>query len=146
MIIREAEIKDSIDVFYWRNDQLSCDMSINNKKISIKDHQKWYQSILKDSLRKLYIGEDSDKKIGICRFDYNELDNCSEVSINLNPKMRGKNLSYEFLINSIKKYLEKTPCKLKARIKKENKASLKIFEKCGFIYFAKDNNFNYLEK
>jgi UDP-2,4-diacetamido-2,4,6-trideoxy-beta-L-altropyranose hydrolase len=146
MIIKDAEIIDSIDLFEWRNDQLSCCMSKNNKKLTIKEHEIWFKGSLKNPLRKLYVGIDSNGKIGVCRFDYDELDNCSEISINLNPKMRGKNLSYEFLNNSIKKYVANNSCKLKATIKKENKASLKIFEKSGFLYFAEDSNFFYLRK
>ncbi len=146
MKIRDAEIDDSFDLFEWRNDQSSRDMSITNKKITREEHEVWYQNSLKNPLRKLYIGLDLNEKIGICRFDYNELDNCSEVSINLNPKMRGKNLAYQFLFGSIKKYILDRPCKLKAIIKKENKASLKIFERCNFIYVVEDDNFYYLLK
>jgi len=146
MIIKDAEIIDSIDLFEWRNDQLSCCMSKNNKKLTIEEHEIWYQDSLKNPSRKLYIGIDSNEKIGICRFDYDELDNYSEISINLNPKMRGKNLSYEFLNNAIKKYATNNHYKLKATIKKENKASLKIFEKSGFLYFSEDSNFFYLRK
>jgi RimJ/RimL family protein N-acetyltransferase len=146
MKIRNAESYDSVDVFEWRNDQLSCHMFVNNKKVTREEHEIWFQSSLRNPLKKLYIGIDSNEKIGICRFDYDESNNSSEVSINLNPKMRNKNLSYQFLVSSIKKYTLENPCTLKATIKKENKASLKIFEKCVFVYFAEDDDFYYLSK
>lgn len=146
MKIRDAESCDSVDVFEWRNDQLSCHMFVSNKKVTREEHEIWYQSSLSNPLRKLYIGIYSNEKIGICRFDYDESDNSSEVSVNLNPKMRNKNLSYEFLVSSIKKYTLENPCTLKAIIKKENKASLKIFERCVFVYFSEDDNFYYLNK
>jgi RimJ/RimL family protein N-acetyltransferase len=146
MKIRDAENCDSLDVFEWRNDQLSSHMFVNNREVTREEHEIWYQSSLKNPLRKLYIAIDSNEKIGICRFDYDELDNCSEVSINLNPKMRNKNLSYKFLVSSIKRYSLTNIWRLKARIKKENKASLKIFKKCGFVYSDEDDNFFYLHK
>jgi L-amino acid N-acyltransferase YncA len=146
MKIRDAKNCDSLDVFEWRNDQLSCHMFVNNREVTIEEHEIWYQSSLKNPLRKLYIAIDSNEKIGICRFDYDELDNCSEVSINLNPKMRNKNLSYKFLVSSIKTYSQVNTCRLKAKIKKENKASLKIFKKSGFVCSAEDDNFYYLNK
>jgi len=53
MIIKDAKIIDSIDLFEWRNDQLSCCMSKNNKKLTIKEHEIWFQGSLKNPLRKL---------------------------------------------------------------------------------------------
>ena len=145
-MIKDCGINDLVDILAWRNDPLSCSMSINDKKIGTEEHEKWFQESLINPFKKMYIGENSDGKIGICLFDYDNLDNFSEVSINLNPKMRGKNLSYELLSNCIKIYIKNNSYKLKATIKKENLASLKIFKKCEFYPFGGDDNFYYLTK
>ena len=143
MIIRDAEIGDLSNTLVWRNDPLSCSMFITDKKVDLEEHNKWFKNSLTNPLRTLYIGLTLDKKVGICRFDYDGSTNCSEVSINVNPLMRGRNLSYDFLKNSIKRYLalrEKNKCSLTATIKKENKAGTKLFEKCGFKLIDEDDN------
>ena len=132
IIIRNAEITDSTDVLEWKNDSLSSYMSVISKKIDSREHDKWFKSSLNNPLRTLYIGIISDKKIGICRFDYDKIAISSEVSINLNPQMRGQNLSYNFLVYSIQKYRKTNKYSLTAVIKKENKISINLFKKCGF--------------
>ena len=44
-------------------------------------------------------------KIGICRFDFNEKDSSSEVSINMNPEMRSLGFGKRFLFQCIEVYL-----------------------------------------
>lgn len=146
MKIRDAEISDLMDVFAWRNDPLSCSMFINDKNVDIDEHEKWFQNSLINPERTLYIGTTVDTKVGICRFDYDQSTNCAEVSINLNPQMRGNSLSYKLLNNSISKYLENASYELKAAIKKENQASINIFEKCGFIRVKENDHFYFFIK
>ena len=57
----------------------------------------------------------------------------AETSINLNPAMRGKNLSVSLLNLTIKKFLKKHTFTLNASIKKNNNKSISLFKKCGFI-------------
>ena len=82
---------------------------------------------------KIETDNESKKINSICRFDFNASENCAEVSINLNPEMRGKGLASKLLFHSIKKYREGNLIQLKATIKKENIASIKIFKKCDFV-------------
>ena len=146
MIIRNAEIGDLKDVFSWRNDSLSCSMFFNNEGVSIEDHEVWFKTSLLSPSRFLYIGCISEKKIGICRFDFDIIENKAEISINLNPQMRGKRLSLKFLSNAIEKFREINNCKLFAIIKKENEGSIRIFQKCNFLKTKEINNFYLFEK
>jgi len=88
MKIKEADNSDSLDVFEWRNDPISCQMFISNNKVTLEEHKKWYESSLTNPLRKIYIGILTDEKVGICRFDIDAKMTSAEVSINLNPTMR----------------------------------------------------------
>ncbi|MBE3024361.1 GNAT family N-acetyltransferase [Janthinobacterium sp. GW458P] len=146
MKIKDADINDSLDVFTWRNDPVSCQMFISNNVVTLEEHKKWFESSLTNQLRKIYIGIVNEGKVGICRFDTDKKMSGAEVSINLNPSMRGKNLAYDFLANSIEKYRTSNTIKLTATIKKENKASLRIFERYGFIKIDEDDNFFYLTR
>ena len=146
MIIKDADPSDLLDVFAWRNDPISCQMFISNNKVTLKDHKKWFESSLINPLRKIYIGIYKDEKVGICRFDLDQLKSIAEVSINLNPKMRGKNLSCHLLSDSIKTYKKCNQIKLMATIMKGNKASLTIFQKCDFSIVDEDNYYYYLKE
>ena len=60
----------------------------------------------------------------------------AEVSINLNPSMRGLGLATELLACSIEAYNKDHYCDLVAKVKPENEKSLRIFKKVGFTVVA----------
>tara|TARA_B100000575_G_C22974994_1_gene562764 strand:+ start:132 stop:581 length:450 start_codon:yes stop_codon:yes gene_type:complete len=141
MIIRTAQKEDSLDILNWRNDYKSYTMSLSNKKVGIKEHEEWFSNSLNDPNKKIFIGLIENVKIGVCRFDYYKDQNFSEVSINLNPAVRGRRYSYKFLSDSIKIYKKINSSILRASINKENIASIKIFEKCNFVKVSNDKKF-----
>jgi L-amino acid N-acyltransferase YncA len=141
--IRDADNSDLLDLFTWRNDPISCLMSTNTN-VTLEEHKAWLEKSFKNPLRIIYIGVMENEKIGVCRFDIDILRTKTEVSINLNPDMRRKNLSYNLLSESIKRYKKNTQIKLTAKIKKENNASLKIFQKCGFAIINENIDFYHL--
>lgn len=143
MIIRNANISDIIDIYRWRNDPLSRSMFIDSKLLSIDNHKTWFKETLEDPNKKIYIGIFKGKKIGVTRFDFDKRKTFTEVSINLNPLMRGKNLSLKLLSKSISLFQKNTSTKLKATIKNENLSSLKIFKKLGFKQFYKNKKYQY---
>jgi RimJ/RimL family protein N-acetyltransferase len=120
-------------------------MFVNENIVTLEDHQTWFQHSLVSSFRKLYIGVIAEEKVGVCRFDYSEKKNCAEVSITLNPFMREKKLSHELLFFSIKKYHEVFCYKLHATVKRNNLASLKIFQKNNFVQYHEDDKFYFLQ-
>lgn len=148
MKIRNINKVDLLDLFNWRNDHVTRSMSINQNKISFKEHEEWFLNSFNKSDRKIYIGLLNKIKVGVCRFDYNKENNISEVSINMNPLMRKKKLSNEFLNKSIKSYIKDIHYNpiLLARINKKNSRSLNIFEKNEFIKTNEVENFFYYEK
>ena len=132
---------DSKDIFEWRNDPLSRSMSIDNQEVGIEEHNNWFESSLINPSKFLYIGMLLDKKVGICRFDHGTLSGCAKVSINLNPLMRGRNLSGTFLTGAIEKYREAHKVSLTAIVRKENGASVRLFRKSGFKSEGEDETF-----
>jgi UDP-2,4-diacetamido-2,4,6-trideoxy-beta-L-altropyranose hydrolase len=141
MIIRLANLSDSSDILEWRNDPLSCAMFKNNTKVELAEHERWFKRSLSDPSKSFYLGLVAEKKIGVCRFDYDNVKTVSEVSINLNPLMRGQNFSFHFLMASINKYTEEHDISLSATIKTENKRSIHLFEKCGFEMINQNDDF-----
>lgn len=141
----QASISDSNDIYEWRNDKLTRQMSSTPDIISWETHRDWYINALTNPDCYIYIGYlNRNEKLGMCRFDIEINKNFAEISININPNMRGNKLSTKLLLLSIQTFNKKLQLKLKAKIKKENKISLRIFKECGFVLDREDNDFYHL--
>ena len=144
LILVDAEFSDCEDLWIWRNDPYSREMSLEIGKISWDSHRKWFQNCLKDRKKKIFIGKTlNGEKIGMCRFDNDKKTKEVEVSINLAKKFRGKKFSQLFLKNAIELFTKTKNFTLKATIKKKNLASIKCFTNCGFEFINEDNKNNY---
>ena len=143
MIVREVIEADSEDIFLWRNDPYSRSMSKKPKIIEKSTHIKWFNDIIKNKNSYLYIGLLNNTKVGVVRFDCDLEIKKSLVSINLNPKMRGRGLSSDLLSTAIKKLLKIHKLTLCASIKKGNLISKKIFQKCGFNEIKTVDGYDY---
>ena len=145
--IRNAKENDTKDIFEWRNDEITREMSHSSEIIEWENHCKWFLSSLDSKNSVLLICEDnSSEKIAIIRFDIFE--SYSINSINLNPAQRGKGLSKSCLIRSIeffsKEYIEIK--NLIAEIKEDKIASQKTFLGIGFIKYNLENNIGFYKK
>ena len=133
--IRLAKIEDSKDIFKWRNDFHTRKMFHSSKIVEWNEHKKWFEKNLMNRKVSLLICTNmKEEKVGVIRFDVS--DNVAEVSINLNPTMRGKAKASECLkksINFVKRYSPNLKV-INAEIKDINLASKKTFEKVGFVF------------
>lgn len=59
---------------------------------------------MNDKNQFVYVGIEEEERIGICRFNLDETNKVAEVSVNLNPKMRGKNYGFQLLHLSRQKF------------------------------------------
>ena len=148
MIIQKIKKKDLLDIWLWRNDKISIYFSKNKKKISLESHSNWFRRNLTNKKIKSYIGflikKNEKKKVGVVRFDIKK--KYALVSINLNPIMRGKGLSYVFLEEAINKFLKFKKIQLIAEIKKNNSASINCFLKNKFCFLKAKNNYNFYQR
>ncbi len=143
--IRNAVYDDLLDTWCWYTDISTRKMSGNKDSIDFDKHKSWFYESLNSPERLLFIGVDhNNNNIGLSRFDL--LDpGVAKVSITLNPEMRGKKLSSPFLQESINEFSLNDTHKFIATIRKENISSIRCFEKVGFVFSHKDNEFNYYE-
>jgi len=148
MIVQRVKKKDLLDIWIWRNDAKTIFFSKNKKKISLKKHKQWFSKALYNSKIKFYIGaifyKKKEIKVGIVRFDIKK--RYALVSINLNPRMRGKKLSNLLLSAATKKFLEFRKMRLVSEIKKKNLASISCFLKNDFLFFKSKNQYNFYQK
>ena len=122
-------------IWKWRNDPITRKMSVNSEEVSWEEHSTWYENVLLDKCRKLYIGEEEGIPIGVIRFDKCDDEYAYEVSINISPVSRKKGFGKELLTHGIKKLLKEVEnCKyVRAEVKKDNESSNKLFKSFGFI-------------
>ena len=143
--IRNVKISDSIDILNWRNDPLTRSMSINSDIISLNNHNEWFERVINNSYNVSYIGILEKSKIGVCHFHLNSDEKIFEVSINLNPSMRGKGLGFQFLTKSIAQFSKLHRGRILARVKNFNISSLKLFNACGFKVVNSSNSITQFE-
>ena len=138
--IRAADKSGCKDVYAWRSDIVSRTMFFNSNIPTYEEHFHWFNSSLNNTDRKLYIGEIGSTKIGVCRFDHDAKSELVEVSINMNPKCRGRGYGKRLLAASISAFQKVNKSEFLSKIKPENLASLKIFKSVGFqeISFKED--------
>ncbi len=138
-----ASFEDAEDIGRWRNDARTRSMSISTAFVEKNAHERWFRNALSDARRTLFIGlaADDSTKIGMCRFDLDADGSAAEVSINLNPVMRGKGWAKSLLRESAARYLLEHAVCLKATVRRQNAAAIRCFLDCGFHLRAEDSEY-----
>lgn len=129
--VRKVVEEDWEILLEWVNDPITRKKSFSSRLISVKEHQRWLNSILENPQILFYILENSENiPVSQVRIDEN-----GEISIAVSPLQRGKGYGTESLVCVID-YLQKQGFnkKIIAHIKEDNPASSKIFEKAGFVF------------
>lgn len=139
LYFREAIIEDCEDIFQWRNNKITRDMSISSEIVKYNEHVEWFKSTLNDPHEVCLFFKDQlvNLKLGIVRFQLDKKMVTGLISINLSPESRGKNYAKPCLTNAIS-FLKKNfiNCRaLYAEIKVDNIPSIKTFEGLDFQLF-----------
>lgn len=147
LLFRRAQIKDLKLTFGWANDPESRAMSFNTSMIPFEDHSRWFQKRVdtQGEKQELLIAILGEKPVGQIRFDLEG--DVAEISYMIDKEYRGQGFGKKIISEGI------MACSLRpegyiAQVKKENVASCRIFESCGFEkveegsiikYFKADN-------
>lgn len=138
VVIRRARPRDSRRLYSWRNDEQARRASASTDPIPWAEHRLWFQRSLQQEDRWLYIATSPvflgcGPAVGMCRFDLIDPDT-AEVSVNLNPRYRGKGLGLRILDAAIARWQsdEPTPRSILAKVRPGNAASVKTFLRAGF--------------
>ena len=138
-IIRKAESFDCKEIWIWRNDPLTIKMFKNQKKVTWPEHRMWYTRAIRNKKCLFLIGQEDENKIGTVRFDIK--DKYSDISINLNPKFRGKGLSKWLLKESCSIFFKNFDKEIIAEVKKINISSISSFKGVGFCLKMESDDF-----
>jgi RimJ/RimL family protein N-acetyltransferase len=128
--------EDSKEIFDWRNNLVTREMSHSTAPVDWEGHCKWFKSTLQNESRCLLmcLSATNKDKVAVVRFDID--DDFATISINLSPDKRGKGLAKACLLSAID-YLYRNFSSIKyleAEIKSINILSQKIFERIGFCF------------
>ena len=144
---RCAEKSDSVDIFNWRNDPITREMSNTLHSLGWEEHCKWFASSLSSESCLLVICEVTDPpaRVAVVRFDVEH--EKAVISINLPPIARGKGLAKNCLKAAITLFRHLFPyvLSINAEIKDINLASKHTFEGVGFSFIKERKNFQYYQ-
>ena len=142
--VRPADMGDSNNIFKWRNHESIRSISRNSKKISKKQHEEWFKSVLESNKHDLLICMCGVDSIGVVRFDIEE--NAAEISIYLIPDKKLTGFGGGLLMAAENWIAENRPdlTEISACAYDQNQASRNLFIHSGYsirkIYFHKKVN------
>lgn len=132
LYLRNASIEDLEITYTWANHPHTRQYTFNQKFISPEEHSNWFIKKIseKNCVYKLLVL--GDKPVGSIRFDINGDEGL--ISYLVAPNKTGKGLGTKLLELSVLglENERKDIKSIKGLVKKENIASIKIFEKSGF--------------
>jgi RimJ/RimL family protein N-acetyltransferase len=103
-------------------------------EIPWEDHCAWYQQAARDPDKTILIACTTEGPACMVRFDHLG-DGEAEISINMNPAVRGRGLGKHVLTEACAYGFERLGTRrLQARIKPTNAPSLRLFEGAGFVF------------
>lgn len=128
--LRKVTENDIQKIYEWRNHPEIRKFMFNSDKIKSEDHVSYWKKRLADPELFSFIIMSEGRGIGFVKFD--KMENGYDIGIVLDPSEQKKGLGTEAISIAIKKAKEFGIKKLIVRVKPENMASQKIFEKNDF--------------
>jgi RimJ/RimL family protein N-acetyltransferase len=143
VFLRPAETADWARLWAWRNDPQTRENFEYGDAVSLAEHMRWLEAVLKDANTRLYVGlqDGTGASVGTCRvMRAQHLPDAAlpalDCSVTVEPRYRGRGFA-EPLITAMCRELADDDefCRygLVARIKHGNWASIRAFAACGFV-------------
>ena len=147
LYLREA-VKEDMDLLYqWVNDPEVRRNAFHTEQIPYDTHKKWFENVLKDRNVLQYILMEEyhgvTKEIGQIRLSLDK--DRAVIGYSIAEEMRGKGFGSRMVQMAEEKLKEARQeiVVLEAQVKYENKASSKVFEKCGYTVCRKKKYIQY---
>ena len=129
--LKHGSEKEIISLYNWQTYPGNRKFARNPETPTLEEHRSWYKSMQLSNHHQLYFLYFENIPLGYARIDFNDK---SEISIMTSFAFQGLGIGKEIL-NKVRSQTDKD---LFAFINPNNKASIKIFTKCGYRYL-KDN-------
>ena len=130
--LRNATAEDKDLLFHWANDPVVRSCSFNQEPIPYESHIEWFDRIMKDPSVKQFILMKDYTAVGQVRLSI--IDDEAEIGYSIAPDARGCGYGSSIIRLVTELVKEQFPqiCRLVAKVKPENSASIKIFERQCF--------------
>ncbi len=127
--LRKALYSDMDILYDWRNEKRTRDNSFHSSFVLYDEHKKWFETMMKSADIVQYIMEEENLPVGQVRLNiHNEM---AQISYSIASEYRYKGYGHKIIRLIKDKVLKEHPQikKLVAKVKFDNIASQKIFEK-----------------
>lgn len=125
--------RDCLTLWQWVNHPDVRKASFSGQEIGWNEHNEWFARKLRDEQCQWIIYEDEESAVGTVRVDaISALE--GEISLTIAPEYRGQGLAPHLLKRAVRQLFASTALsRIRALIKPENTASVRAFERAGFI-------------
>lgn len=139
--LRQANLSDAKILFDLRNHPKVREKSHNTDIIDFDTHQKWLDKIVLDASKVVYIAEKEGNFIGMVRFE--KINDVYLMSWAISPKFQGQGFGKEVVRHAAKTMSDDA---IRAEIKQDNLASIKIAEYIGMKLIKTSGNILFYQK
>ena len=127
--LKSADINDADLLFSWANDMDVRRNSFHQETIAYDDHIRWLSGKLSADDCQILIASLNQRSVGQVRFDIE--DGIAWIDYSVDAQFRGRGIA-TVMLNHAMELADRRITEFAAQVKSENKASMRVFEKCGF--------------
>lgn len=140
---RQATMEDADLLFIWRNDPVTRLGSHSDAEFDFESHLSWLKSSLASQTRDLLIVEENGLPVGTVRIDYPAV-GVAALSWTVAPEARGRGVGKRMVRLAVE--MIPASCIIRAEVKVENTASIKVAEAAGLGLIGQEKGVLYYEK
>lgn len=141
--LRSVSEADCELLFAWANDRETRRNSFRTEKIEYGEHAAWFQRKIQEDTCQMFILLCDEKEAGQIRLDWQSDEDVARISYVIAPEYRGMGLGSEIL-RLVEPFASgKT---LQGRVRRENVASAKCFEKNGYAMAEREHWLEFRKK
>lgn len=122
--------------YVWKvnNDPSVRERSISTESIPWEDHIEWYEEVMADPDRLLYVTQHHGDDCGVVRYDLDRQAGEAEISIALQESFRGRHIGRRVIESTSSAILEHEDVDaVVAHVRPDNTPSMKAFEAAGYV-------------
>jgi UDP-2,4-diacetamido-2,4,6-trideoxy-beta-L-altropyranose hydrolase len=138
---RFANEKDCFQYFEWVNEKSVRLNSVNNEPVSWTTHEAWFKRKLDSNDTKLYIFHVQGTPAGQVRVEFS--DAVWTINYSVDESFRGYGVGSLICKQAVEEIRKFSNSRINAHVKKENIASIRVFEKLNFKVDEERNGYVY---
>ena len=142
--MRKATLRDAELLLQWRNDTTARQNSFHTEEIAFSEHSQWLKNALADPDVYIFILMKGETLLGQVRVHQKGQD--AVISYSIAPEHRHQGYGAKMLA-LLEEWMTKrnTSCRFIGDVKKENIASIRVFESLGYTCVTEEDHYRYMK-